>query len=167
MTSSNAFLSFWRVFTIMAILLLGMNSVGHADNNKPHRPSSKDRCPVCGMFVAKYPDFLAEIVFTDDSYAFFDGAKDMFKYYLNLKKYNSSKKLEDIKAIYVTDYYSLELIDGLKAYYVVGSDIFGPMGKELIPFQKDAEADEFMRDHSGQSKLRLEDVTKELIKSLN
>ena len=52
----------------------------------PLKPSPKDKCPVCGMFVAKYPDWVGEIIFKDGSAAFFDGAKDLFKYYFNLKK---------------------------------------------------------------------------------
>ena len=43
--------------------------------------TDKDKCPVCGMFVAKYPGFLAQIQFRDGSIAFFDGPKDFFKYY--------------------------------------------------------------------------------------
>jgi hypothetical protein len=49
------------------------------------------------MFVAKYPDWLAQMVFKDGSSAHFDGAKDMFKYLFNLKKYNPSKTTEDIQ----------------------------------------------------------------------
>ena len=67
---------------------------------------------------------------------FFDGAKDMFKFYFNLKKYNPSKELSDIAVIYVTDYYSMNPTDGRKAYYVVESNVFGPMGRELIPLKK-------------------------------
>jgi len=81
------------------------------------------------MFVAKYPDFLAEILFKDGSYAFFDGTKDMFKYYFNLKKYNPKKRLEDIDSIYVTDYYNLALIDGYQAFYVIGKRCLWADGK--------------------------------------
>ena len=45
--------------------------------------------------------------FQDGSTVFFDGAKDMFKYYFDLKKYNPSKKQTDIEALQVTDYYDL------------------------------------------------------------
>ena len=68
------------------------------------------------MFVAKYPDFLAEIVFKDGSYAVFDGPKDMFKYYMNLPVYNASKKQDDIEAVYVTDYYPLSGSMDLKLF---------------------------------------------------
>jgi nitrous oxide reductase accessory protein NosL len=91
----------------------------------------------------------------------------MFKYYFNVKKYTPSRRESDIKAIYVTDYYNLSLIDGFQATYVLGSDIYGPMGMELIPFAKEEEAKEFMKDHKGKSILRFKDVTVEVIKSLD
>lgn len=132
----------------------------------PVKPSGSDKCPVCGMFVAKYPDFLAQVIFKDGSYAVFDGAKDMFQYYLNLQGYSPSKKAEDIESVYVTDYYALAPVDGMKAFYVIGSNVTGPMGKELIPFEKKEEAQEFMSDHSGKKMIEFKEVTPEIMKSL-
>jgi len=110
------------------------------------------------MFVSKYPDWVAQILFKDGSYAVFDGTKDMFKYYFNLEKYNASKKASDIDSMYVTDYYNLAPADGYKVFYVEGSDVYGPMGKELIPFEKEEAAKEFMKDHKGKSILTFPDV---------
>jgi nitrous oxide reductase accessory protein NosL len=141
--------------------------LAHAGDRKPIKPAPKDKCPVCGMFVARYPDWVAQIIFKDGSYAVFDGAKDMFKYYLNLNKYNRSKKPQDIDSIYVTDYYSLTMIDGLKAYYVAGSNIYGPMGHELIPFEKEEDAKEFMADHAGKSLFKFKDVNDRILKDLD
>lgn len=134
---------------------------------KPVKPSPKDRCPVCGMFVAKYPDFVAGIVFGDGSYVVFDGAKDMFKYYFDMKKYGPSRKEGDIDSFFVTDYYSLNFVDGGRAFYVIGSDVYGPMGRELIPFEKEADAREFMKDHKGKELLRFRDITKAVVKELD
>ena len=72
-------------------------------------PKPKDKCPVCGMFVAKYPKWVAEIVFKDGSYVVFDGCKDMFKYYFNMEKYTKKKSRDDIAEIYVTEYYTLKI----------------------------------------------------------
>jgi nitrous oxide reductase accessory protein NosL len=119
------------------------------------------------MFVAKYPDWVAEIIFKDGTYAVFDGAKDMFKYYFSLGKYNPSKKPSDIDSIYVTDYYGLTLVDGYKAFYVEGSDVYGPMGKELIPLEKEEAAKEFMKDHKGKLILKFSDVTLERVSRLD
>jgi copper chaperone NosL len=131
------------------------------------KPTQRDKCPVCGMFVYKYPDYLARISFKDGTVAFFDGAKDMYKYYFNLSRYNPEKKISDIESIRVTDYYSLSDVDGIKAFYVLGSDAFGPMGRELIPFEKEREAKEFMRDHMGKSILRFQDITYAIVKGLD
>jgi nitrous oxide reductase accessory protein NosL len=119
------------------------------------------------MFVAKYPDWVGEIIFKDGTYAVFDGPKDMFKYYFNLRKYNPSKKIADIDSIYVTDYYGLTFIDGYKAVYVIGSDVYGPMGRELVPFEKEGDAKEFMNDHKGKSLLGFKNITMELIGQLD
>ena len=119
------------------------------------------------MFVAKYPDFVDQIVFKDGTHAFFDGVKDMMKYYFDLPKYNPGKTKADIAAILVTDYYNLKLINGLQAFYVIGSDVFGPMGKELMPFKDESAAKEFKVDHKGTSILAFKDITPELIKTLD
>ena len=152
------FITFLIVFFFSASLAIAI---------APIKPAKRDKCPVCGMFVYKYPDFIAEIIFKDGSYAVFDGAKDMFKYYFNLKKYNPKKTASYIESVYVTDYYSLAPVDGLTAYYVLGSDIYGPMGRELIPFEKEGDAKEFLKDHKGQSIHRFKDITYEIIKSLD
>jgi copper chaperone NosL len=119
------------------------------------------------MFVYKYPDFVAQIVFKDGSVAFFDGAKDMFKYYFDMQKFDPKRKKTDIDLVYVTDYYSLASVDGTKAFYVVGSDVYGPMGKELVPFEKDSEAKGFLKDHKGKSLLKFQDVTPSIAKGLD
>jgi len=153
------------VIVCLFIILACPFSIG--GDRKPIKPSPKDKCPVCGMFVAKYPDFLAQILFKDGSYAVFDGTKDLFKYYFNLGKVQPSKRVSDIDSIYVTDYYRLTLIDGWKALYVMGSNIYGPMGKELIPFEREEEAKEFMVDHVGKSLLKFGEVTPDLLKGLD
>jgi len=156
-------------FTIFGIVLLCFfsgPSVWGGDT-VPAKPSPKDKCPVCGMFVAKYPDFLATIRYQDGSLVFFDGVKDMFKYYFDIKKYHPSKKKSDIKSIYVTDYYNLSPINAYEATYIVGSNIYGPMGRELIPTEKKDDAEAFMKDHKGKSLITFKDVTFSLIKSLD
>ena len=151
---------------VLAGMLAGVPPIW-AQGEKAMKPGPKDRCPVCGMFVAKYPDFVAVLAFKDGTHAFFDGVKDMMRYYLNLQKYNPSQKREDIARIHVTDYYSLSFTDGSKAFFVSGSDIYGPMGKELIPFEKEAAAKEFLKDHKGKAVLRFQDINKDLMKGLD
>ncbi len=134
---------------------------------RPIAPTTTDRCPVCGMFVAKYPDFLAPVIYRDGTYTVFDGAKDLFKYLLNLQTYAPSRRAADIAAVYVTDYYALTPLDAKRAWYVMDSDVYGPMGRELIPLATEREAREFLADHKGRRLLRFEDVTAAILKELD
>ena len=156
-----------KSFTLTIFICAFAFSNAFAEDKVPLQPSKKDKCPVCGMFVYKYPDWVAEIVFKDGSTAFFDGAKDLFKYYFNLKKYNPTKSIEDIAAIYVTEYYDMKIIDARKAFFVVGSDVYGPMGKELIPLVNKADAEAFMKDHKGRRILKFEEIKPGVIKKLD
>jgi len=119
------------------------------------------------MFVAKYPDFAAQIHFKNGTVAHFDGTKDMFKYYLQLDKYNPKVTAKDITALYVTEYYGLTLADGYSAVYIVGSDVYGPMGRELIPFVKAKDAQEFNKDHKGKRSLSFKQITPAIFKELD
>jgi copper chaperone NosL len=150
----------------LGIFIVGASGLAAAEK-KPVAPTSKDKCPVCGMFVAKYPDWIAQIIFNDGTVFFFDGAKDMFKFYFNLQRYSPKRKVEDMGSLYVTDYYSLLPIDGFAAFYVVGSDVYGPMGRELIPFGKNQEALEFKKDHKGKEILKFQNITPTVIKGLD
>lgn len=158
-------------FLLMALCLtvgvqLLASPAGAADRETP-KPAAKDKCPVCGMLVAKYSNWLSVVLFKDGSRAFFDGPKDMFKYLFDMKRYNPSKSTEDIDFVAVTDYYTVASIDARKAWYVLGSDIFGPMGKELIPLTTETDAKEFMKDHKGQRILKFSEVTTEVVKSFD
>ena len=50
---------------------------------------------------------------------------------------------------------------------VVGSSVYGPMGRELIAFAAEDQAREFLRDHRGKKILRFDAVTPELVRSLD
>lgn len=156
---------FMKTLLVFLSLLLSPLQL-QAAKAAPQKPGAKDRCPVCGMFVVKYPDFAAQIRFRDGSTLHFDGSKDLFKCYLDLPRFARGKKQGDVAAVFVTGYYDLRFIDGISAWYVSGSDIMGPMGRELIPFPKESEAREFMKDHKGRTLLRFKEVTPALIGSL-
>jgi len=132
----------------------------------PPAPPASAKCPVCGMFVAKYPDWTGVIVFKDAARVYFDGPKDLAAFYLDPGKYAPARKRSDITAVYVKDYYSLAVIDGGRAFYVVGSDVFGPMGKELVPFALKADAEGFLHDHRGKRILSFRDINPQVLKSL-
>ena len=130
-------------------------------------PGPRDTCPVCGMFVAPYPYWIATVLWRDGKAVHFDGAKDFFKYLIDLKKYEPGRKREDIQAMGVTDYYATARIDAQAAIYVIGSDTLGPMGHELVPHDTEAEAKEFSTDHKGRRVLRFAEVDAALLNALD
>ncbi len=150
----------------IAVLLLAGLAGGPLALAQP-RPGPTDKCPVCGMFVARYPDWIATATFTDGTTVFFDGPKDLFRFLDDPKQYLPSRSREAVRSLTVTDSYSVRPIPARSAVYVVGSDVFGPMGRELVPFEKEADALEFQRDHRGRTLVRFDQVTPELLRTLD
>jgi copper chaperone NosL len=124
------------------------------------------RCPVCGMWVDRYAAWTATIRYEDNRLVCFDGVKDLFKYYFDIQRYDPKESIQRIQSLQVTDYYSLHAIDGYRAQYVIGSDVLGPMGHELIPLATEPAAREFLRDHRGQRIVTFQEVTREMISHL-
>lgn len=113
------------------------------------------------MFVAKYPNWVATIAYTDGSYRFFDGPKDLFRYLVG----------EDDPAIvdgeiWVTDYYTTKPIRAREAVYVAGSDVLGPMGAELVPLATIDLAESFRVDHGGADVLGFDAIDETVLRSL-
>jgi nitrous oxide reductase accessory protein NosL len=158
---------FHIVSCLTVFILLLSPDLSWGAEKVPTKPSKQDKCPVCGMFVYKYPEWVGQIVFKDGSYAFFDGAKDLFKYYFNLKKYNPQKTRADIESISVTEYYDIQPVAAQSAWFVVGSDVYGPMGKELIPVSNETGAREFLKDHKGKRILRFKEITPSILEKLD
>jgi nitrous oxide reductase accessory protein NosL len=124
----------------------------------------KAKCPVCGMFVGKYPKWVGLIVVDGKKYHF-DGAKDLMKFYIFDADfpYDRSK----ITAMAVTDFYTLEGIPAKEAFYVIGSDLYGPMGNELIPFKTRKAAKNFLNDHGGSKVVLFDKITAKMVMALD
>lgn len=144
----------------LALLLLTLAGLAGAADFPAPKP--RDLCPVCGMVVSKYPAWTATVVYRDGHAHHFDGAKDLFKYLFDLPRYAPGHRAENIARIGVTEYYDVKRIDARTAWYVIGSDVPGPMGHELIPLASRADAEEFRRDHQGRRILRFDEIKKEL-----
>lgn len=116
---------------------------------------------MCGMFVGRDRSWLAAIAFKDGTSAFFDGPKDLFRYAAEPGRYTKGRSAPDLKAVYVTEYYSARLTPAEGLYYVVGSDVLGPMGRELVPVAGKEQSETFRVDHQGKRILRFRDATLE------
>ena len=154
------------ILTAFLFSLLMVVSVTAADKKTAAIPAGA-KCPVCGMFVVKYPDWTASARFKDGSTFYYDGPKDLFSHYLDTARYTPGKHQADIAALTVKEYYSVTMIDARSAFYVAGSDVYGPMGSELIPFATEKDASSFKLDHKGKRILRFNEITPHIMKTLN
>jgi len=142
--------------------------IGIHKNKTMHVPR-KAKCPVCGMFVYKYPRWAAVLkikINGKEKNLYFDGVKDLMKFYFSPEKWGEYKDIT-ISKIDVTDYYQQKIINGKKAFYVIGSDVLGPMGNELIPFEKESDAEVFSRDHLGKKILSFDEITEKTVYGLD
>ncbi|RYH10821.1 nitrous oxide reductase accessory protein NosL [Tropicimonas sp. IMCC6043] len=157
--------------TLPAAALLSGFGLGAARADAPGidlpAPGPRDTCPVCGMFVARYPEWVATILWDDGEAVHFDGAKDFFKYLQDLEKYAPGRSPAGIAGMGVTEYYGLTLIDAGQAVYVIGSDVLGPMGHELVPLANAADVAEFFEDHDGKRQVTFSEVTPPLLADLD
>ncbi|MEJ1295968.1 MAG: nitrous oxide reductase accessory protein NosL [Candidatus Sedimenticola sp. (ex Thyasira tokunagai)] len=156
-----------RVSGLLVVLAIAFSHQVFSEPLALPKPGINDTCPVCGMFVAKYPEWVATVLYKDGHTHHFDGAKDLFKYLHNMPKWAPGDKAENIILTGVTEYYSLKLIDARKAYYVIGSDVLGPMGHELIPLATADDAKEFLADHKGKRILRYDEIGPEIPEKLD
>jgi nitrous oxide reductase accessory protein NosL len=125
---------------------------------------SEAKCPVCGMYVSKYPKWAAYMLIDEKKY-YFDGVKDMMKYYIFDGDFPYDRN--SISIMTVSDYYTLEQIPAKEAIYVLDSDIFGPMGHELIPFKSKNSAKTFMDEHNGKAMVMFDEITDKMVMALD
>lgn len=145
---------FRRILLIALITLILFSTSCFAGTPAP--PGAKDRCAVCGMLVAPYQNWVSVIQFKDGSNTYFDGPKDMFTFFFNPKKYQAAAKSENISGVFVTEYYSTQLLKAEDVFFVTESDVMGPMGKDLVPVSGKEAALTFLRDHKGKKVLQFD-----------
>jgi nitrous oxide reductase accessory protein NosL len=110
------------------------------------------RCPVCGMYPARFPQWAAQAIFADGNAQFFDSPVNLFVFLGNVPRYNGSYAAADVAASYVTDYGTGLWIDAGQAFYVAGSDIPGPMRAGNLPaFAARSDAEAFAARHGGKA----------------
>lgn len=50
---------------------------------------------------------------------------------------------------------------------MIGSDVLGPMGHELVPLENEADARDFLKEHKGHRVVTFDQVTPEIIGELD
>lgn len=152
------------VVTLVAtIVLSGTGMAATVDLPDGSKLDLTVACPVCGMKLENSTLGPAAVVFKDGKVIGFDGTGDMFRYVLDPKKYGFNPS--DVKHLFVTEHGTKNFFDAKTASYVVGSDVAGDMGPEVVPFSKKEDAEKFMADHHGKTVATYVQITLEDLKS--
>jgi len=133
-----------------------------------------EKCPVCGMPVGgkdgqgvtvtfkegRVVGFhgVAAAVFKDGRVVGFEGARCLFLYNSVPQKYGAN--VADIAHQYVTDFVTKKMIELPKAFLVLGSEVKGPMGYELVAFSNIEDAAKFASENDGKWIVRLHEVAR-------
>ena len=123
---------------------------------------NKDICPVCDMYPARYPKNKCQLQTADGEVVHFCSTQCLFEYLKNFQKYGKTEL--KTKFIWVVDYDNGNWIYARNAFYVLNTDVAGPMGKEAYPFVNIESANKFSAMHPGKV-LRFKEVTIDKIMS--
>lgn len=132
------------------------------------RPVPADaRCPVCGMYPARYPRWAAQTIFRDGAAHYFDSPVNLFDFLHAVDRYDRRYTLDDVAASYVRDHASGQWIEADHAFFVHGADVTGPMRNADLPaFSSRDAAEGFARQHRG-NVLTAPDMTPRLLAPLS
>ena len=142
------------------VLCFNLTALTWADEQEKIQVGKDDRCPVCAMKVALYPKFACTMELIDGRTFSFCATGCMIRAWLHPEVYLKAEK-SDIQQVWVQDYFTGEKIDGSKAFWVVGSDVIGPMGPAFVPLKSESDVEAFKRRHGGKTGFHLMDLTNE------
>jgi len=118
-----------------------------------------DRCRKCGMLVDDHPRWIAGLVNSSGKEERFCCPRCMFAHLRSPRGTGS-------RDAWVTEYYGQKRTPIGDVFFVMGSDVTGPMGKALVPISGRAAAEQFLKDHHGTRLLTASDITVEVLKEI-
>lgn len=156
------------------------------DVPEPVTLTQSDECEVCGMVIPNHPGPSAEVFYADEqpsgheNPAHFCSTWEAFRYDFERQDRGWTRQV-----FYVTDYSGVEyelttdggdvllsthpeaeaFVDATTVTFVVGSEVKGAMGRDLIGFSAVDDAEAFQSDHGGDL-LAFDEVTRDTIAQL-
>jgi nitrous oxide reductase accessory protein NosL len=134
---------------VLAALLAACGGDGSAQ--------ASHRCDLCGMRVDEGSRWRAGGRAADGRELHFDAPKCAFRRHL---------ERGELRDLWVIEYYSQERRPARELFYVLGTDLESPMGRDLVPVAGREAAERLMRDHHGERVLAFDEVDREVVASL-
>jgi copper chaperone NosL len=114
------------------------------------------RCALCGMTVDASSGWRAGARASNGDALSFDTPKCLFRY---------RDERGAMREPWVIEYYSQARRSADDLFFVIGADVQGPMGRDLVPIAGRENAERFAHDHGGRV-LAHDEVTREVVSSL-
>ena len=131
----------------LAVSLIGCGEEGTAE--------AQQRCELCGMRIDASSGWRAGARSADGERRF-DTPKCLFRYHHQ----------HGAREPWVIEYYSQERRPARDLFYVIGTDLEGPMGRDLVPVAGREAAERLMREHHGTRVLAFGEVTEAIVDDL-
>lgn len=136
----------WWLALSLLLSLLVLTGCGGDDADE------RVRCATCGMVVPEDSGWRAG----GEGLAF-DAPKCLFR---------RVHREGPVEGAWVIEYYSQERAPAGELFYVIGSDLESPMGRDLVPVRGREAAERLREDHHGESVLSFDEVTAEIVEAL-
>jgi len=125
------------------------------------------RCPVCGMYPARTPQWAGQLIFSNGDAHFFDSPLSLYLYLNAVPRYSPGRSASEIAATYVTDTETGQWTPAGQAFYVHGSTALGPMRNGNLPaFANKRAAEQFAQQRGGTVRVA-GDITPALLSALD
>ncbi|MBX3204603.1 MAG: nitrous oxide reductase accessory protein NosL [Labilithrix sp.] len=116
--------------------------------------TAEARCKHCGMKIDPASAWRVELVAADGSATSFDTPR------CALTSWRSGKS--QATALRAQEYYERRWRDAAELRFVLGGDVVGPMGPDLVPVDP-SRATKFIQDHGADRALRLDEITTDVL----
>jgi copper chaperone NosL len=143
----------------MASLTIPNGAFSNGSSFVPKKIESHKECPLCGMYPARYPQFNCQVIFKDGTYEAFDSATGLLVYLLFNDKTGITPK--PVAKIYFKHYLKENWLEADKAFFVVGSEILGPMGIEFLPVDSEKGAEELKKQEKGEDIIHFKKINRQ------
>jgi nitrous oxide reductase accessory protein NosL len=117
----------------------------------------EERCKNCGMKIDRSSPWRAEITYANGTTASFDTPICALTVY--------ARAPGDVRSLRVQEYYDRTWRDARDVRFMIGGDVAGPMGPDLVPVEP-ARVTKFIQDHGASRGVRLEEINDALLKKL-
>lgn len=115
------------------------------------------RCELCGMRVEPGSGWRAGGSSASGATLAFDTPKCLFRY-----RHTRGAITEP----WVIEYYTQARRPAAELFYVIGTDLEGPMGRDLVPVAERDAADQLLADHHGERVLAFDEVDAATVETL-